>query len=145
MRAGFVTGLLVTVVVAAAVVVATVALTGDGDDEPRAQPAATPTVSAPSTRSAERSSGPVARDYEMFSTAGDRAVGRVAEAARRDLSTGAGREQALQNVREQVAEVAEEHPEVYDTAVLEALADELDRLLTAAGHEPIDALDEIGP
>jgi hypothetical protein len=34
------------------------------------------------------------------------------------------------------------YEEAYDTAVCEAFADELDRWLIAAGHEPVDAFDE---
>jgi hypothetical protein len=85
----------------------------------------------------------IARDYAMFSRRGDAAVRRLVVRAARSLRRGAGREAVLSRVRLDYAKVADRYAEALDTAVREAVSDELDRWLRAAGFEPIEAFDEI--
>ena len=85
----------------------------------------------------------IGRDFAMFSRAGDRAMRRVVVRAARRLRAGRGREEVLRRVRQDYADAAERFGEAYDTAVGEAVADELDPWLEAAGFERVDALDEI--
>jgi len=85
----------------------------------------------------------IARDYAMFSRRGDAAVRRLVVRAARSLRRGADREAVLSRVRLDYAKVADRYDEALDTAVREAVADELDRWLRAAGFEPIEAFDEI--
>ena len=85
----------------------------------------------------------VARDYAMFSARGDAATRRLVLRAARSLRRGADRETVLSRVRLDYAKVDDRFGEAGDTAVREAVADELDRWLRAAGFELIEALDEI--
>ena len=63
--------------------------------------------------------------------------------AARALRRGAGREETLSRVRLDYVKVDERFKEAGDTAVRNALADEIDKWLHAAGWERVDALDEI--
>jgi dipeptidyl aminopeptidase/acylaminoacyl peptidase len=85
----------------------------------------------------------IPRDYAMFSDRGDAAMRRVVARASRALRRGAGREETLRRVRLDYGAVNARFDEALDTAVEEAVADEIDRWLIAAGYEPIEALDEI--
>jgi WD40-like Beta Propeller Repeat len=85
----------------------------------------------------------VGRDYSMFSARGDAAMRRIVLRAARSLRRGGDRETVLSRVRLDYAKVADRFGEAGDTAVREAVADELDRWLRAAGFEPIEAFDEI--
>jgi hypothetical protein len=84
----------------------------------------------------------IARYYEMFTPAGNRAVRHVVYHASRMLKAGASRERTMARVKRMYSAVEDRHSEAYDTAVCEAFADELDRWLVAAGYERIDAFDE---
>ena len=85
----------------------------------------------------------IARSYEMFSRRGDAAIRQIVLRAARALRRGAGREQTLSRVRKDFHRVASHFSEADDTAVREALGDELDKWLVAAGFSRIDAYDEI--
>jgi hypothetical protein len=85
----------------------------------------------------------IARDYGMFSRRGNAAMRRIVVRAGRALRHGAGREQTLRLVRKAFERAASRYREADDTAVRDALADELDKWLTAAGLAPIEAFDEI--
>jgi hypothetical protein len=85
----------------------------------------------------------IARDYEMLTARANAAVRRIVLRAARLLRRGEGRETVLSRVRLDHAAVANRFREAGDTAVRQALANELDRWLLAAGFEPIEALDEI--
>lgn len=87
--------------------------------------------------------GRIARSYGMFSRRGDAAIRRIVVRAARALRRGAGREQTLSRVRNDFHTVASRFSEADDTAVREALGDELDKWLAAAGFSRIDAYDEI--
>jgi hypothetical protein len=84
----------------------------------------------------------IARNYEMFSPAGNRAVRHVAWRASRMLRKGASRRSVMAMVRRAYGRVELRYEEAYDTAVCDAFADELDKWLVAAGYERIDAFDE---
>jgi hypothetical protein len=83
----------------------------------------------------------IAHRYEMFSRAGDRAVRHVVWRASRSLKAGWSRKRTMARVRRDYGRVENRYEEAYDTAVCDAFA-ELDRWLTAAGYEPVDAFDE---
>ncbi len=85
----------------------------------------------------------ITRDYAMFSARGDAAMRRIVLRAARSLRRGADRETVLSRVRLDYATAADRFGDAGDTAVREAVADELDRWLHAAGFEPIEAFDEI--
>ena len=84
----------------------------------------------------------IARNYEMFSPAGNRAVRHVAWRASRMLRKGASRRSVMAMVRRAYGRVELRYEEAYDTAVCDAFADELDKWLVVAGYERIDAFDE---
>jgi hypothetical protein len=102
---------------------------------------AQPAAAAPA---AERHHWPkhIARWYEMFTPAGDRAVRHVVWRASRALKAGWSRKRVMARVRRDYRRVENRYNEAYDTAVCDAFADELDRWLLAAGYEPVDAFDE---
>jgi hypothetical protein len=85
----------------------------------------------------------IPRTYEMFTRAGDAAVRTVVVRAALGLRQGAGRAKTMQRVRLGLDRVYRHHEEAGDSAVQEAVADELDRWLHAAGFIRIDALEEI--
>jgi hypothetical protein len=62
--------------------------------------------------------------------------------AARALHRGAGRAQTLGGVSDDLERVAVRFDEAHDTAVEEALADELDKWLHAAGFARIESRDE---
>ena len=68
---------------------------------------------------------------------------RLVQRAARALRRGAGREETLRRVRLDYAKVDDRYDEAGDTAVRDAVADELDKWLHAAGWERIEAFDEI--
>ena len=80
-------------------------------------------------------------DYQMFSARGDAAMRRVVLVASRSLKRGASRETALERVRAAYAKVR--FKEAYDPAVRDAVADQIDRWLHAAGFSRVEALDEV--
>jgi hypothetical protein len=84
----------------------------------------------------------IGRDYEMFTPAGNRAVRHVVWIAARRLRAGASRRRVMAAVSRAYLAVELKYDEATDTAVCERFADELDRWLTAAGYERIDAFDE---
>jgi hypothetical protein len=80
----------------------------------------------------------VASDYHMITRGGDTAIRRVA----RSLKHGAGREAVLARMRRDMLPIQDRYDEVSDTIVRDAIGDELDRWLHAAGFEPAEAADE---
>ena len=68
---------------------------------------------------------------------------RIVVRAARALRRGAGREETLRRVRQDYVKVDERFKEASDTAVRNALAEEIDKWLHAAGWERVDALDEV--
>ena len=84
----------------------------------------------------------IARDYEMFSRRGDAAIRRIVLHASRELRRGAGRAETLGGVSDELERVAKRFDEAHDTAVEEALANELDEWLHAAGFARIESRDE---
>jgi hypothetical protein len=85
----------------------------------------------------------IARDYGMFSHRGDVAMRRIVLHAARALRRGAGRGKTLGQVAKGFGRVAARFSEAEDSAVEEALANEVSKWLSAAGFAEIDALDEI--
>lgn len=85
----------------------------------------------------------VARDYAMFTPRGDAAVRRLVLRAARALRRGATREAVMRRVRRDFEAIDRRFDGASDTAVLEALANELDRWLLPAGFAPIDAHTDI--
>ena len=83
----------------------------------------------------------VPHDYAMFSARGNAAMRRIVLLAARSLKRGASRETTVERVRTAYGKVR--FKEAGDTAVREAVADQIDRWLHAAGYERIEALDEI--
>jgi hypothetical protein len=73
--------------------------------------------------------------------AGD--VTRLDLASGSRLRRGAGREEVLSRVRAGYVKADERYDEAGHTAVRDAVADDLDKWLVAAGFEPIEAFDEI--
>jgi hypothetical protein len=104
------------------------------------------TVDAPaaSTSKRRRRAWPsdVARDYDMNSAAGNRALESVMRHAAKMLKAGRSRDAVLRWIQAAFSVVERVHREAGDTVVCEAFAQELDRWLEAAGFEPIDACDE---
>ena len=84
----------------------------------------------------------ISREYEMFSRRGDQAVRQIVLRFARALRRGAGREEALRQIRLDHLRVAERFGEANDTAVGEAIGDEVDKWLRAAGFEGTGARDE---
>jgi AcrR family transcriptional regulator len=84
----------------------------------------------------------IARDYQMFTPAGNRAVRHVLWRASRMLRAGASRGRTMGMVRRAYGRVEDKYEEAIDTAVREAFADELDPWLIAAGYDPVDSYDE---
>ena len=84
----------------------------------------------------------IARDFQMFTPAGNRAVRHVVWHASRMLRRGASRGHVMGAVRRDYGLVEDGYDEAIDTAVRESFADELDRWLIAAGYEPVDSYDE---
>jgi hypothetical protein len=84
----------------------------------------------------------IARDYQMFSPAGNRAVRHVVWRASRMLRAGASRGRTMGMVRRAYGRVEDTYEEAFDTAAREAFADELGPWLIAAGFDPIDSYDE---
>jgi len=84
----------------------------------------------------------IARDYQMFTPAGNRAVRHVLWRASRALRAGASRGHVMGMVRRAYGIVEDQYAEAIDTAVREAFADELDPWLVGAGYERIDSYDE---
>jgi hypothetical protein len=99
---------------------------------------------APADKRGERHPWPkrIARHYHL-SRRGDAALRRVVVRASRALKRGVGREETLQRVRVDYVRVSDRYRGAMDTIVREAVADELDGWLVAAGFEPIEAFDEI--
>jgi hypothetical protein len=85
----------------------------------------------------------IARDYEMFSRRGDAAMRRIVLHVSRALRRGAGRAEAMRIVSTEYERVAKRFSEARDSAVGEALADEVSKWLRAAGFAEIDALEEL--
>ena len=85
----------------------------------------------------------IATDYAMLSPRGNAAMRRIVVRAARRLRRGAGREWTLRRVRLQFHRIAARFPEADDTVVREAVGDELDKWLRAAGFARIEAYDEI--
>src|SRR5207248_1751566 len=79
-----------------------------------------------------------ARDYAMYTPAGDRAVRGIVFEAAHDLRAGRDRDTVLDDVRASYQQVAGAHPEAYDGVVRRALARDLDRYLAAIGDQPIE-------
>ena len=117
----------------AGVVAAFLASRGGDDEEPRRIALPARTVAAGDLRPK------VEDDYEKFSAAGNRALQEIMERAATMLAAGASRQEVLDMIKPRWAQVAERHEETWDTAVRDAFAVELDRLLEAAGFEPLDA------
>jgi hypothetical protein len=131
LRPGFVVGALVGLVVAGGIAFV-LATAGGGDGDQEADGGRLVTL--------ERGlRGEVAKDYEMFSDAGDRALAEIMEDAAQMLHEGAKRQDVLDMIKPRYSEVAERHEEAFDTAVRDAFADELDRHLERAGYAPVDA------
>jgi hypothetical protein len=109
-------------------------------------PTAITPVDAPSASTSPRRRGAwpsaVARDYDMDSAAGNRALESVMRHAAKMLKAGRSREAVLRWISTAFAAIARVHGEVHDTLVCEAFAVELDRWLEAAGLDPIDACSE---
>jgi hypothetical protein len=84
----------------------------------------------------------IGRGYEMFSRRGDAAIRRIVLRASRALRRGAGRSETLGSVSDDLERVAKRFDEAHDTAVEEALANELDKWLHAAGFPRIESRDE---
>jgi hypothetical protein len=112
-------------------------------DPPATTTAAKPAAAVPQ-RKRKRRPWPhrVARDYQMLSAAGDRALERVMRHAARMLKAGRPREAVMRQVRAEFARVAKAHDEALDTAVCDTSGAELDRWLVAAGYERIEACDK---
>ena len=85
----------------------------------------------------------IAREYHMSSARGNAAMRRLVQRAARALRRGDGREETLRRVRLDYAKVDDRYDEAGDTIVREAVAEELDKWLHAAGWERIEAFDEI--
>ena len=68
---------------------------------------------------------------------------RLVLRASRALKRGDGREKTLQRVRLDYLRVDDRFKGAMDTVVREAVADEIDAWLVAAGFDPIEAFDEI--
>lgn len=85
----------------------------------------------------------VARTYEMTSRQGDAAVRAVVLRAARALRAGAGREETLLGVSNDLNRLDHRFDSVTDSEVPEAVANELDRWLRAAGWDLIDANSDI--
>jgi hypothetical protein len=115
---------------------------------PTVAPAAAPVVSRPRAakhrpRAAKhRWPRHIATDYAMFSRAGDRAVRAVVIRAAAMLKAGASRGAVMRMVHTRFEALLDRYDEAGDTAVREALADELDRWLKAAGYDTIESYDE---
>ena len=94
----------------------------------------------------ERHSWPnhIARDYAMFTPAGNRAVRHLVWHASRMLRAGASRGHVMASVRRRYVKLERHYREAGDTAVGERFAGQLDAWLRAAGYEPVDSLDEFG-
>jgi hypothetical protein len=84
----------------------------------------------------------IARYYEMFTPAGNRAVRHVVWRGSRMLRKGESRRRVMAAVKRAYLAVERTYEEAADTAVCDRFADELDRWLTAAGYEPVDAMQE---
>jgi hypothetical protein len=85
----------------------------------------------------------VHRDYQMFSRAGNRAVGRVvAGVAPRCRRHRLREATVLRKVRDALGRVAERYDEVSDTAVLDTVADALE---ASGAVRRVDALVDILP
>lgn len=84
-------------------------------------------------------------DYAMFSRTGNDAVRTIVMEAADRLSRNVDREDVLERVRDRWVDLVAAHPEAYDMAVRGAVADQLDRFLSAAGDPPVDSLDEVAP
>ena len=85
----------------------------------------------------------VGNDYAMFSPRGDAAVRHAVVRAAASLKRGASRETALSRLRLAMAEVQERYDETDDSAVGDAIAEEIDRWLSAAGFVPVESSDEV--
>lgn len=85
----------------------------------------------------------IARDYHMIAPGGDAALRRIVVRAAHSLRNSAGREATLLRVRQDFYRLPKRYSKAGDTIVREALADQIDRWLVAAGFEPIEAFDEI--
>ncbi len=70
---------------------------------------------------------------------------RLLVRAREVLVRTGSREQTLAAVREDYPALADAHEEAYDSAAVEEVAFELDRMLRAAGLREVDALEEVAP
>jgi len=79
-----------------------------------------------------------ARDYAMYTPAGNRAIRAIVLTAARQLRAGRERDAVLDDVRATWQQVATAHREAYDGIVRRALARELDRYLAARAEPPID-------
>jgi hypothetical protein len=101
-----------------------------------------PEVPEPVERRGKRHPWPkrIARDYHMSTARGNAALQRIVVRAARALRRGDGREETLRRVRIAYAKVDDE---AGDTIVREAVANELDKWLHAAGWDRIEAFDEI--
>ncbi len=104
-----------------------------------------PEVPATVERRGKRHAWPkrMAGDYHMSSARGNAAMRRLVQRAARALRRGDGREDTLRRVRLDYAKVDDRYDEAGDTIVRQAVADEIDRWLHAAGWERIEAFDEI--
>lgn len=85
----------------------------------------------------------VGRDYEMATRRGNATVREVLLRASRGLRAGAGREETLLGVRNDLNRLDSRFDEVTDSEVENAVADELDRWLRAAGWDIVDATSEV--
>jgi hypothetical protein len=87
----------------------------------------------------------VRKDYAMFTARGDRAVHQAVVRFAADLRGGMGRRRALDRLGSALKRIARQPwgEEVSDTQVGEAIADQVDAWLHAAGFGKIDALDDL--
>ncbi len=83
--------------------------------------------------------------YGLFTRAGGADARRLLVRAREVLVRTGSREQTLAAVREEYQALADAHEEAYDSAAVEEVAFELDRMLRAAGLREVDALEEVAP